>query len=201
MNKPAWSIIIVLFSTLNFYTAKSQENGDFANMNCVKEGTILVDAFYGWPNFNALLLRSVIGNTNLKFRNTNHIGLKAEYMISDNISLGGEFSYADAAIQYQTSTSGRFAEAGITKYRIVGRFNYHFKTTKDLDPYFSVGTGYKKTVYYDTGNSNYRESFNLFPVSFKLAIGLRYFFNDLVGMHTEIGIGGPLIHAGLCVKL
>lgn len=201
MTKHSLILIILLFFRLNLFTAKAQQNGDFANMNTVKKGTIIVDGFYGWPYFNALLLRSVIGNTNLKYRNTNHIGIKAEYMISDNISLGGEFSYADAAIQYQTSTSGKFAEAGITKLRILGRFNYHFATSTNLDPYFTVGTGYKKTVYYDTGNSNYRETFNLFPVAFKLGIGVRYFFNDLIGMHTEFGIGGPLIHAGLCVKL
>jgi hypothetical protein len=35
----------------------------------------------------------------------------------------------------------------------------------------------------------------------KLAIGVHYYFNETIGINTEVGLGGPLISAGLSVKL
>ena len=205
MKKYFIALFIFFIVSLTNKTAKAQVSHDFANNNCIKTGAILIDAFYGWPYFNGTLLQSAIsnggGNNNYKVTNKNHLGGKVEYMLSENIGLGGEFTFADASINYQNSSNGRFEKAGIKKIRILGRLNYHFATTHNLDPYFTAGIGFKKTTFYDTGSSQYDQTFNILPISFKLAVGLRYFFNDTFGITTEIGLGGPLLSAGLSVKL
>lgn len=206
MKKYFIALCFIFIALLNSNAAKAQVSQDFANNNCIKTGTVLIDAFYGWPYFNGTLLQSAIsnggGNNNYKVTNKNHLGGKVEYMLSENIGLGGEFTFADASINYQNSSNGRFEKAGIKKIRILGRFNYHFATTPNLDPYFTTGIGFKKTTVYDTGNNQYDPTiFKILPISFKLAVGLRYFFNDTFGITTEIGLGGPLLSAGLSVKL
>jgi outer membrane protein W len=205
MKKYFLALFIILIVSLTKKTAKAQVSQDFANNNCIKTGTILIDAFYGWPYFNGTLLQSSInngvGNNTYRVTNKNHLGGKVEYMLSENIGLGGEFTFADASINYQNSSNGRFEKAGIKKIRLLGRLNYHFATTHNLDPYFTAGLGFKKTTYYDSGSSQYDQTFNILPISFKLAVGLRFFFNDTFGITTEIGLGGPLLSAGLSVKL
>lgn len=198
--------LIVLF--FGFFICVSPENlhaqisGDFANNNCVKKDNILIEGFYGWPYLNGVFLQSIgSANTLTRVKNTNHIGGKFEFMLDEKLGIGGEFTYADASINYQTGLNGNWQKAGITKMRILGRFNYHFSTSKIIDPYFAFGAGYKRTVVYDSGNTSLNQNFNLLPISFKTAIGIRVFFNDLIGFNAEIGIGGPLLSAGLCVKI
>ena len=41
---------------------------------------------------------------------------------------------------------------------------------------------------------------NLFPISYRGAIGVRYFFSPNFGLNLEAGFGGPIIQAGLTGK-
>lgn len=191
--------LLICLSFIGNIHAQTQNKMDFSNVNSAKEGNIIIDGFFGWPYFNGVLLSSL--STNYKIKNTNHLGGKFEYMLTDKMGLGGEFTYANASANYQSASNGLWYNAGISKIRVLGRFNYHFSTTKTIDPYLTFGMGYKKTTYYDKGNSNNDYSFNLFPVSCKIAVGTRIYFNDTFGFNAEIGLGGPLIAAGLSLKL
>lgn len=196
-----FTLLLFLMTVLNS-NLKAQVSSDFTNNKCIKKDNILIDAFYGWPYFNGVLLRSLSNANNLSnVKNTNHLGARFEFMLDEKIGLGGEFTYADAGVNYQSGTTGNWEKAGVSKIRILGRFNYHFGTTEKIDPYFALGAGYKRTTYYDSGASNLNQTLNLVPVSFKLALGMRVFFDDLIGLNAEIGIGGPLISAGFSLKL
>lgn len=196
--KKLYCLIISITLIGNTY-AQMQNKTDVSNLNSAKEGNIIIDAFYGWPYFNGVLLSSL--STTYKIKNTNHLGGRFEFMLTDKMGLGGEFTYANASVNYQSSSNGLWYNAGISKVRVLGRFNYHFSTTKTIDPYLTFGMGYKRTTYYDKGNSNSDYSLNFFPVSCKIAVGTRIYFNDSFGFNAEIGLGGPLVSAGLSLKL
>jgi len=169
---------------------------------CVKKDDIIIDAFYGWPYFNGILLQSISNSNNLSsVRNTNHLGGKVEFMLTDEIGLGGEFTWADASIRYQSTTTGLYETAGVNKIRILARFNYHFAATRTIDPYGSIGLGYKRTTLYDSSVNGINETFNLIPISFKMAVGMRVYLTDLVGLNFELGLGGPLLTGGLNIKI
>lgn len=192
----------IVFLIMLHTNLRAQNAADFATNNCVKKDNIIIDAFYGWPYLNGTILQGIGSASNLtNIKNTNHLGGKIEYMLSDKMGVGGEFTYADAGMNYVNGLNGQVYKAGISKIRILGRFNYHFGVTQKIDPYFTFGLGYKKTTFYDTGSSNFNQSFNVLPVSFKTAIGMRIYFSDLIGFNGEVGIGGPLITAGITLKL
>jgi outer membrane protein W len=194
------ALSVSLFSGEHLVLAQSQNNQEFVSNNCIKNGDFIIDASYGWPYFNAFFLSS--SRSNQALRNTNHIGARGEYMISDNLGIGFEFTYADASVRYQSALTGAYLNRGFTKIRALPRINYHFGTSKKFDPYIGGGIGYKYSVYYDQGgslNSN-DEILQLFPVSVRLALGGRLFFDDTFGLNAEIGLGGPLVSAGLTVK-
>ncbi len=209
------TVFATIIATTIFLSSTSfaQEHDQFTKRNehfqgtgggAVKEGILLVDAFYGFPYINGALLESAYssstGNTNNAVHNLGHLGGKVEYMLSNKISLGIEFTYADATIRYQ-SNNLLYYTAGIRKYRILGKMSYHFATTEKLDPYFTWGAGYKNTTVYTNEPAATREvTINLVPVSLRVGLGLRYFFTDAFGINAEVGIGGPIMQAGLSLK-
>lgn len=170
-----------------------------AQDNCVHEGSIIVDAFYGYPYYNGVLLKALATNSS-NISNTNHLGGKIEYMISDKIGLGVEATYADVSVNYVDSTN-RTYKAGISKLRVLGKMNVHFATNEHVDPYFTVGIGVKRTTFYDNNTTNgLKWSGNLVPVAIRIGVGVRYFFTDVVGINAEVGLGGPLVQGGLSFK-
>lgn len=187
-----------LFCGKQSVLAQSQNNQEFVSDNCIKNGDFMIDASYGWPYFNALFLTAATGYQ--RVRNTNHIGGRAEYMVSDNLGIGAEFTYADVSIRYQDGLTGNYYNAGILKVRALARINYHFGTSKNFDPYVGGGIGYKHSRVYDQGSGADDEFLLPFPVSTRLALGARFFFDDTFGLNAEIGLGGPLVAAGLTVK-
>ena len=172
--------------------------------NCVKKGTFIIDAFYGFPYFNGALLKSAYSSNSVSISNTvhnyNQFGGKFEYMISDKIGVGIEGTYALVTVNYQANNLHNYT-AGISKYRILGKMSYHFATTSNIDPYLTWGAGYKNTnVYSNDPSGTQNVSVNIIPVALRIGVGLRYFFSDFVGINAEVGLGGPLMQAGLSFK-
>ena len=186
--------LIVLTAILIFNTNSFAQSG-----NCVKQGNVIIDAYYGYPYITGAIIKSV-SNSGSSVKNLNHIGGRAEFMISDQVGLGVEFTFANASISYNDSANLNQYTLGIRKYRILGKMNYHFATTESIDPYFTIGAGLKKTTFYDNGTNNNEFSFNLVPVAIRFGVGVRYFFNDFIGLNAEVGLGGPLMQVGVSVK-
>ena len=49
--------------------------------------------------------------------------------------------------------------------------------------------------------TKYVEVKNTVPIGFRTGIGFRYLFTKNVGFNVDFGLGGPLLTAGLTVKL
>jgi opacity protein-like surface antigen len=224
--KSAYAVIIILIASVSNFSAQT---GNDESENCVGKGKVIIDAYYGYPYLAGKYVKDVIytnnnqntlnGNTNTltSIFNLNHVGFKAEYMINRMIGLGFEYSYASVVAKYSELTSvnqnGNYVNqtlnytAKMTKQRILAKVNIHFATSKHLDPYATGGLGYKLSVVtsdnpndqksvYDINNS----FLNIIPISFRLGVGLRYFFTKNFGASVEAGIGGPIIQGGLCAK-
>ena len=181
----------------------SMNTASFAQGNCVEKGTIIIDAFYGFPYFNGTLLKAAytdsVGNSN-QVKNLNHFGGKFEILLTDKIGVGIEGTYAMASVRYM-GNNRQIYTAGVNKLRILAKLNLHFATGESIDPYLTWGVGYKNTKVYDTyPNSGTDITINLVPIAFRAGIGMRYFFTDIIGVHAEVGLGGPIVEAGLSFK-
>ena len=215
-------IVLISLSILAMHIQSKAQTAPTEKQFCINQGDFIIDAFYGYPYVLGNAIKeafkpsnNAVNNTNvISITNLNHIGAKFEYMVTEDIGLGLEYTFASVYMNYyneNTTTNGLivkgFYDASLTKQRILGRVNFHYATTAHFDPYASIGAGYKKSVLktnnpfgielVDTFNAGI---LNAFPVSFRLGVGLRYFFNNNIGLNIEAGIGGPLVQGGLTVK-
>jgi opacity protein-like surface antigen len=211
---------LLLVSTTSFGQARDTEKekaavkGMTGGGRVVKEGTILVDAYYGFPFWWGTLLKAANNSaggtavTDAKVTNTNHIGGRFEYMVNEKIGIGAEYTYAKASVTYTEiisngsggTTSNSYTDA-IIKQRAMLRMGIHFGESDKFDPYMCFGAGYKGSTY----KSNYpgasgSTTFNFVPVAIRIGGGFRYFFTENIGVNAEVGIGGPLVQGGISVK-
>jgi hypothetical protein len=194
----------------------------FAQANST--GNIIIDPYYGYPNFGKAFYQSIEDaddTQDFKATGVGPMGLRAEYMIADRIGVGVDVIYNSNNISYTSldsvynSATGAWTEERkeyerkMNRVRVQARFNYHFEVSNpDLDAYFGIGAGTNNRFrkYYENGveiDDNYdgTGSLTLIPVSFRLCTGMRYYFSENIGMNAEIGLGGPLISAGLSIRL
>jgi opacity protein-like surface antigen len=205
-------LITTLFILITSINSLQAQNSEKESENCVKKGKFIIDAYYGFPYLFGSYVKQVIADSNedVQVKNLNHLGIKAEYMITDMIGLGLEYTYAAVNATYsQTNSYNQINNytASITKQRILAKFNIHFATSKFLDPYATAGIGFKQSLAVSNDPNNQQDVYDLnhsiltaFPVSFRLGAGLRYYFIKNLGVSVEAGIGGPIIQAGLSGK-
>jgi opacity protein-like surface antigen len=210
------SLLILIVSTVKLNAQEKAETS-----NCVGKGKIIIDPYYGYPYLFGKYIQTVIAESgeNIAVTNTNHLGIKAEYMVTKMIGIGIDYTYAKVIGSYSETNSvynpslGMYVDqtekytASITKQRILAKINIHFATSKYLDPYAVGGIGYKNSVVrsdnvndQDDVNDLNSSILNAFPISFRLGIGLRYYFIKNLGVAVEAGIGGPIIQGGLSLK-
>jgi len=181
---------------------------------CIKQGDFIIDGYWGFPYFWGLLLQNVVADSakayGLSVHNTQHIGGRFEYMVNDKIGIGMEYTYADCGIDYTgTNSKGnpQIYTIGLSKQRILGKINIHFATGPKIDPYATFGVGYAAlNVYANEPGANVSDinssiSSAIPPIAIRAGIGLRYFFTDNFGLNAEFGLGGPLLQAGVTVKI
>lgn len=188
-------------------------------------GNIIIDPYYGFPNFGKSFASNFESETSsdFKVKGLGPLGLRAEYMVADRMGVGFDVIYNSYDLQYtdvrtdsiydgntdtwtpQTTTTEN--EYQMQRLRVHLRFNYHFDVSNPmLDAYFGVGAGtnnrYRKA--YENGVEINDETelgnFTLMPVSLRVCTGLRYYFSQNIGINAEIGLGGPLISAGISAK-
>lgn len=207
-------LVITIAATLLYLHASAQ--GKKSSDKCVTQGTIILDAYYGYPYVMGSIIKdhSQSANiTNEKIINYNHIGGKAEYMVSDMVGMGVDYTFAKVTDTYvdsytatangQSVVSYRTFNESLIKQRILLKVNIHFATTNQLDPYATAGLGYKYTSF-KTDNPRYANTnlsfFNAFPVAFRMGAGIRWYFTDIIGICAEAGIGGPILQGGITAK-
>lgn len=173
----------------------------------IAKGDIIVDGYYGFLTFHKaglLFIASQVsaGYTDYSYSGYGPIGGRVEYMVSDMIGLGMEFNYANDNIVWQEGNYNY--DYNVTRMRIFPRLNIHFSEDEKLDAYFSIGAGYREVI---RSMSSDRPNFYgyshpaFIPIAIRLAVGVRYFFTDHVGLAFEAGFGGgALLHPGLSFK-
>jgi len=182
-----------------------------------QQGRVLIDGYFGFPNlWSSAVKRAVeldFSPEGLTTQSAGPFGGRVEYMFTDHMSAGVDFTYATTSLAFTTNgqdLNGNPAtysySASLNRPRVLARFSYHLGNEPKFDPYFTVGMGYKGArLQIETDDPIFNEQdftipFNL-PVAFRLGFGMRYMFTDYVGIHGEIGVGGALASGGLSFRL
>ncbi|ASS50102.1 MAG: hypothetical protein A3D31_11070 [Candidatus Fluviicola riflensis] len=184
-------------------------------------GSFIIDSYYGGPNLDRLLwdtgdATNVIDYTS---RGVGPLGLRGEYMLADQFGLGFDViyatirnSYTEIDSVYNSATDSFDAahtdvETKNRRLRVQLRFNYHFAVSNpNLDAYMGIGAGSNTRFRsrHENGveveDNNFLD-FEVIPVSFRISAGMRYYFSPIIGINAELGLGGPLISAGLSFRL
>lgn len=189
----------------------------------VQQGSILVDAYYGFTNVPGALYNSNWdyeaqwwGATEATTSGLGPIGIRAEYLVTDKLGLGIDFAlntnsasfvgtdYVDGeAISFDT-------EGASTKWGAMITLNYHAFTNEVIDFYIMGGAGYKnRTSTLITNNPYYtNDEFDdqavgltpetAIPLAARLGVGVRIFFTENIGANVGLGFGqGGILNAGL----
>lgn len=181
----------------------------------VEQGSIIIDPYYGYPNFGKSLIEGLISDSaeNVSVVGIGPAGLRAEYLISDNFGVGFDFIYNSAGADYDYKV---YNSDGITyntytgtilmqRIRVQLRMNYHFVQTDVVDAYVGFGAGTNIRLIDDKSTEpGYVPSFDisgsLIPVSVRIALGSRFYFTENIGINAELGLGGPVISGGVSIK-
>ncbi len=220
MKKNILKLTSVIAIAISSFSAFSQANS---------QGSFIIDPYYGYPNFGASfysLLESSSNVSSFKATGIGPAGLRAEYMLGDKIGLGFDFIYnsnkitninTDTVPKYNSTTLNYDNVITVTnerrtmqRVRFQARLNFHFDISNPaLDAYFGVGVGtnnrYRKYYVNDVIQTDLLTSdvsnLTLIPVSMRLCTGLRYYFTPNIGLNMELGLGGPMISAGISFKI
>jgi hypothetical protein len=182
----------------------------------VEQGNVIVDTYYGFPNLYTAVFKTTYANAqsngaqaNLNVRGFGPVGIRGEYLVTDKFGIGLDMHYQSSSVDFdEVDNSGATAvtynyKFKTTKIVIMPSFNFHFLEEEKMDLYLQVAAGYgsRKFSFTSTepGYSNPTVK-GLFPVSFRTAVGYRYFFSDNIGINVALGLGGPLVSGGLSFK-
>jgi opacity protein-like surface antigen len=155
-------------------------------------------------------------------------GFRLEYMLTDKLGLGTDFNYVKSGYtsdyigyQYDEFNNQLFDTNGMAllmpysekytaeRYRAMGRLNYYFSSNEKINFYGGLGIGYYgvnrtfTTTPYDPSSASFINFVDevLFPISFRLAIGAKFYFTPNFGGHVEFGsFGGGTIQFGVSAK-
>lgn len=192
--------------------------GNYAKAQAATKGNVIIDPYYGFPNFGKFFAKNFAEEfTGLTIGGYGPAGARVEYMLADKFGIGVDAIFN--GIDYKgtvTDTVGydgmgnavtdeKTGKVAMRRVRVQARFNYHFDVaTPELDLYLGFGAGFNtRTVRYwedDVEQTDYQVKGALFPVSFRAALGMRYYFTNNIGLNAELGIGGPVMSAGLSFK-
>lgn len=180
----------------------------------VEQGSVIIDPYYGYPNFGKKFADSFVGDSvdNVDIIGLGPCGLRAEYLVSDNFGVGFDFIYNSFGVEVtyddydQNNVLQTYKDnVKMQRFRVQFRMNYHFAQTDALDAYVGFGAGTNIRKYsINSDNPNYTEpeslSSALIPVSLRIALGTRYYFTDNIGINAELGLGGPVLSGGISIK-
>ena len=190
------------------FTSNSSES----NTNAVKKGNLLIEPWYGFPLWGKDLYASIVDTTGGSYRGLGPLGATLEFMLADEVGIGVDFIYNSHAYRYSAQSVNSQGSPVTYNYdwkmervRIHLRLNYHFTQTENVDAYFGVGVGSNNRFYTTESNDpdwdDTSSEGSLLPVSGRICVGTRYYFNSNLGFAVEAGLGGPLLRLGLSIKI
>jgi outer membrane protein W len=203
MKKNLLLILLSVNLALTITSAKAQ---------CIKEGSILIDGYYGFPNLYTAIFKSAYANAGspggVTIGGIGPLGLRGEYLLTDKLGLGVDIGFNNTKITqaYDDGSGNTYIETFSTqKLGVMASINYHFITKDKLDFYGVFGAGYgNRTFTFSSTEPGYTPPTysSLIPIASKLGLGIRYFFTDNIGINLGLGIGqGGIINGGITFKI
>lgn len=195
-----------------------------SNAQCLEEGNIIIDGYYGFPNLYTSVFKTAYANANegatqvgLKIKGLGPVGLRGEYLVSEKVGVGIDIGMNNTSISYNetsdhlNSTTGLYEtktynyKFSTQKIGVMGTFNYHFVNKDKVDAYFVFGAGYGNRSYkFTSTDPDYVTASvkGIIPVAMRVGVGMRYFFTKNIGANLGLGFGqGGIINAGLSFKI
>ncbi|MGZ3865821.1 MAG: hypothetical protein ACXVNR_05160, partial [Bacteroidia bacterium] len=104
--KKAIILLAFVFSQSTFLNAQSSSSGE----GCIKQGTMIIDAYYGFPNLYASTLKRVYSAySGISVSSFGPVGGKFEYLITDKFGVGVDCNYSTLKVTFTdnyTNSSG-----------------------------------------------------------------------------------------------
>ena len=181
------------------------------NAQALEQGNVIIDAYYGFPNLYSTVFKTLYESSNstgLTLGSQGPLGIRAEYLITDKVGFGidlgmnsSSISFSEADINTNIIYDYKFSTR---KIGAIFTFNYHFVENDKLDAYFVVGGGYgNRNFKFTSTDPNYIEESveSLIPISYKIGVGMRYFFTENIGANLALGLGqGGIANVGVSAK-
>jgi hypothetical protein len=200
-------LILLLTSTHSFSQAFEKDQ-------------LLVELGMGFPNLsffrstNSFSGRDLFSNTHESIhKSRGQFIASSEFLLTHKIGFELGLHYGNYYDYYENTqetyvggviqTETYFYEQKTNRIRVYAGMNIHVIRTDQLDNYFGIKFGFKKSfIDYNTNDPADYSGFNFeVPVGLRVSYGFRYFINEYWGLHTEFGLGGPLVTFGLTHKL
>ncbi|MES2589729.1 MAG: outer membrane beta-barrel protein [Bacteroidota bacterium] len=179
----------------------------------VEKGNFVIEPYVGFPNVSKIVLKNIKRIHDSELKSTGPFGIKVDYFFKDKISFGINCIYNSYNIKGQIDSlntnnvvdSTYFITVDMQRFRFQANAKYHFFVGEKLDTYVGFGFGMNSRKYtFDSSFPNLNEKSifaTVLPVSARFDLGFRYFLSKNVGFNFEMGIGGPIMIAGLTVKI
>lgn len=203
---------LCLFSLLSLFSLGFQAQALF-------RGNLSTTAYLGYPNILRLGMEvneNIPMNVDVDYGGIAPSGIRMTYMLGDVLGIGLDLIYTQASARYTVHDSSFFNntwnhtknEYFIQKkrFRPQVRFDFHLGSDNpNFDSYFGVAVGGNmRSRQYFFNDSLVSDSPNeldiVIPVSLRLCYGFQYFFNYNLAVSTELGLGGPLLQAGITYR-
>ncbi len=196
--------------------------------NCYSQGTTTLTLGCGFPNLTKVMWSSSFSyEDGYKVTGYGPFHFKAEYGLSDNISMGVSIGYVCTNWSWENNYTDYEEIATVDDYgyivydykevaysyteglkysalNINARLNVHFLTSQHLDPYMGLGIGYNKATFnYYSNDPDYVYSETIsspIPLGFEVTLGLRYYFTPNIGIYAEAGLSKSILQSGLAIK-
>ena len=163
------------------------------------KGQSMVSAGYGLGSYRVLFFSDIVkgpigSKQHIKTSLTGPIYLKYEYMLDENISVGGNFAFIDYTTSNSFQSNYNGTDSMFTNsyhffsYSILARINYHFTPEEAYDIYagFSCGYRYVSSIFRQGIAADDVQSLTI-PIGFEAVIGARILVTEKFGLYSEIG--------------
>ena len=182
-------------------------------------GNFTATAYLGFPNIMRTgieIYEEIPSGLNVDYSGIAPSGLRLMYMIGDDVSIGLDLIYTQASASYTKLDSSFYNSQwnyisnsyliSKQRFRPQFRFDLHLGSQNtNFDQYIGMAIG---------GNLRWRQFYindelintqpNVFdiviPVSLRICYGFQYLINYNLALSSEIGLGGPILQAGLTYR-
>jgi hypothetical protein len=199
---------LLIFFLLFYGILFSQDKTN--NKALVKQGSFVVDAYYGVGTITGALVKAI--NTSTSSSSTSAgligpIGGRFEYMLSDVIAIGLDVQYSKFKISWkEVNANPPPSEYNYKiewiRIRYLPKISFHFGGNEKTDGYASIFGGWMQSDFRVTSNDTTYTGKLAWPsFSFRIAVGARHFFNPHLGIFGELGaFGGGVFHGGITFR-